>query len=30
MKAYPSKEFFDVHARGEKISIQQKMTKIGI
>jgi hypothetical protein len=29
MKSYPSKQFFDIHIKGEKISIQQKMNKIG-
>ncbi len=28
MKGYPFKKFFIIHIKGEKISIQQKMTKI--
>jgi hypothetical protein len=29
MKGYPFKKFFNIHVRGGKISIQQKMKKIG-
>jgi hypothetical protein len=28
MKSYPFKKLFNIHVRGKKISIQQKMTKI--
>jgi hypothetical protein len=29
MKGCPSKKLFIIHVRGKKISMQQKMTKIG-
>jgi len=29
MKGWPFKKLFNIHVKGEKISIQQKMSKIG-
>jgi hypothetical protein len=29
MKGYPFKKLFTIYVRGKKLSIQQKMTKIG-